>query len=142
MAIGTAFAAQYYFKQSEHKRDEDLIQNVLASISRFQIDATTIKRERNKTGLPMQEHESKLFERTDFLISEAKLLKKILLNILSNQKRLDPEVRSLGLSFMAALNSLSVELQMVSTRLQNFNNNRVGELHKLQSLLERLERKQ
>lgn len=139
VAIGTALAAHHYFKQSECQKDQMIIQNALTTLSRFRADATIIKRERNKTGLSISEQEYEFLNQIDFLMAQFEETESDLLSMLSNRKKLTPEFRSEALAFIASVNRFSTDLQVISSRFQNFNNNRVGELHKLQAILKKLE---
>lgn len=139
VAIATALAAHHYFKSAEHQRNEDLMHNALAKLSQYRADATTLKRERSKTGQPIDEHEQGLFEQLDMLNTVAEDLEKGLIEILSTGRKITPEIRSATLTVIAVTERFSTQLQMISAKFQNFNNNRFSKLIELQEQLPKLE---
>ncbi len=139
VAIATAVAAHHYFKRAEHQRNEDIIHNALVKFSQCRSNAAVLKRERSKTGLPLAEHEHELFEQLEVLSSLAEKLEKELIEVLSSGNKITPNIRSAALSAVAIAESFSTHLQMISAKLQNFNNNKFGRLVELQEQLPKLE---
>ncbi|MEC5398738.1 hypothetical protein [Uliginosibacterium sp. H1] len=139
VAIATGLAAHHYFQRAERQRGEDLIQSALAKFARSRADATTLKRERSKTGLPLDSHEHSLFEQLDSLTAMQGEAEKELIEFLSSGKKITSEIKNSALTMIATTESLNVHVQMISAKLQNFNNNRVGKLLELQKLLPQLE---
>lgn len=139
VAIATAVAAHHYFRRAERQRDEDLIRSALAKFSQCRADLTVLKRERTKTGQPFAEYEHQLFEQFELLSNLAEELEKDLIKILSSGKKITPDMRSSALSVLAIMESFTTHVQMISAKLQNFNNNKFGKLVELQEQLPKLE---
>lgn len=139
VAIATAIAAHHYFKHAEHQRDEELIHSTLVAFTQCRNDLEVLKRERNKTGHAIDEHEHELFKQFEFFSTIAEKLETDLIEILSSGKKITPEIRRAVISAVALAERLSTTLQMVSAKFQNFNNNRFGRLIELQEQLPKLE---
>lgn len=139
VAIATALAAHHYFKRTERQRDEEIIHNALTKLARYRADATTLKRERGKTGCSIDEGEQSLFDQLDLLTNIAEDLEKELVEILSTGRKITSETRSATLKLVALIESFSIQLQLLSAKFQNFNNNRFGRLVELQEQLPKLE---
>ena len=107
--------------------------------ARCRADVTALTRERNKTGQPFADYELELFTQFELLSTMAEKLEKELVEILSSGKKITPKIRSAALSAMALAERFSTQLQMISAKFQNFNNNKFGRLVELQEQLPKLE---
>ncbi len=139
VALATGLAAHHYFRRAERQRDEDIIHNTLVKYARCRADVTALTRERNKTGQPFADYELELFTQFELLSTMAEKLEKELVEILSSGKKITPKIRSAALSAMALAERFSTQLQMISAKFQNFNNNKFGRLVELQEQLPKLE---
>ncbi|AYQ27507.1 MULTISPECIES: hypothetical protein [unclassified Polaromonas] len=139
VAVGTALASHHYFKRAERQRDEDLLRSAIAAFTQYRVDAETLKRERKNTGQPISDREQTMFNQTDLVAELAEGLEGILLKIIERGDKLSPEIRSSTLSMVTLTERFSVQLQMISARLQNVNNNQASKLHELQDRLPKLE---
>jgi len=131
VALCTALAAHHYFKRAQRQRDEELIQNFLNTISTFKVDVQVITRERNKTGAPIEEKELELLTSFQLLSEMCEEIEEVLLSVLKDRKKFPYEIRSLTQALSVILDGASRELQAISTKFINFNNNRVARLHEL-----------
>lgn len=131
IALCTAFAAHHYFLRAQHQRDEELIKNVLKTLSTFKVDVQVINRERKKTGATINKEELDLLTNLEVISAIAAELEEVLLSVLNDRKKLTPEIRSKMQTLTILVDSASHQLQAISAKFVNFNNNRVARLHEL-----------
>ncbi|WP_150429433.1 hypothetical protein [Dechloromonas sp. CZR5] len=131
VALCTVFAAHHYFLRAQRQRDEELIQNILKRLSTFKVDVLVINRERNKTGAPIDNEELDLLANCQSLSAMVAKLEEILLSVLNDRKNLTPEIRSKMQTLSVLVDGASIQLQTISTKFINFNNNQVARLHEL-----------